>query len=70
MLLNKSCINVDKNGENYVRILDKEGNYQTEQMVNIGCEYGENVCVDGLEEGTYCDGGYSMFQNVTLEKED
>lgn len=70
LLLNKSCINVDKNGENYVRILDKEGNYQTEQMVNIGCEYGENVCVDGLEEGTYCDGGYSMFQNVTLEKED
>lgn len=70
LVLNKSCIYEGEDGQNYVRILDKEGNYQTEQAVNIGYENGECVCVDGLDEGTYCDGGYATFQDITSESED
>ena len=69
LAIRKSCIYQKEDGLYYVRVVDMYGNYLGEQNVQIGFEGEEMICVTGLEEGTWCDGGYSAFENIEEEEE-
>ena len=64
LVVNKSCIGKQNDGLYYVRIVDQDGNFMYEQNVELGFENGKYVCVTGIEEGTFCDGGYSTFEEI------
>ncbi len=60
LTVNKKCV-VNKNGNYYVRIVDSHGVFQYEQQVDVGFESDGIICVTGLEEGEFCDGGFSEY---------
>lgn len=66
LTINKKCI-VNKKGSYYVRIVDSHGIFLYEQQVGVGFENDKIICVTGLEEGEFCDGGFSEYIGSELE---
>ena len=61
-VINKSC--VYKKGDLYcVRSVTEEGDFIEEINVKIGMELDDSICVYGINEGVYCDGGYKGIVN-------
>lgn len=63
LTIKKNCVKKQEDGGYYVRVVNENGNYIGEQEVEIGYEDGAYICVTGIEEDTWCDGGYYSFEN-------
>ena len=59
LVIDEQCV-YTMNGESqaYVRLVDAEGIVIREQKVTRSYSDGTYVCITGVEEGAYCDGGY------------
>ena len=66
LTINKKCV-VNRDGNYYVRIVDEQGIFQYEQQVNVGFENDDIICVTGIEEGTFCDGGFAGYIGTDFE---
>ncbi len=60
LTIDKKCI-AKKDGKYYVRVVDAQGRFLFEQQVEVGYESDGKICITGLEEGEFCDGGFSKY---------
>lgn len=67
LTIKTKCVKQKEDNKYYVRVVDEEGNYLGEQEVQLGYEYKGYVCVTGVEEGEWCDGGYYQFEELEEE---
>lgn len=63
LVVNKKCL-VKRKDKYYVRVTDERGIYLYEQEVKVGYHYKNFVCVTNIEEGTYCDTGFSEYCKI------
>lgn len=67
LTIKKKCVKQKEDKKYYVRVVDEAGNYLGEQEVQLGYEYKGYVCVTGVEEDEWCDGGYYRFEELEEE---
>ncbi|MCR5677683.1 MAG: hypothetical protein K6G13_06580 [Agathobacter sp.] len=60
LTVEKNCV-YQRGSSYYVRIVDENGKFVSEEEVKLGYADEKYVCVsgDGIEEGMYCDSGYA-----------
>lgn len=58
VLLSKCIYSYDGGNTYYVRLVAEDGTVLEETQVTPGVTIGAYTCVDGLQEGQYCDSGY------------
>ena len=59
LVVEKTCVYTLAGTEKqYVRRVDSNGEFMEEVEVSLGYSAGSFVCVSGIPEGSFCDGGY------------
>ena len=59
LVVEKKCVyTLSGDDKHYIRRVDANGEFVEEVEVTLGYTDGDYVCVSGVTEGVYCDGGY------------
>ncbi len=70
LAVDKRTVYKKNDGNYYVRTVDEAGYFIAEIQVNVNYESDDEIGITGVEEGTYCDAGYSNYvENLSVDME-